>query len=113
MALEEAWPGPSLGLERPGPWKAACRNYDTWRPTDRSVAALPVDLAGTHDGATDHNPHEVLFLVLAYNEAVQAVAHLRPDAHLVLALMPGIEPYAVGRKLVSLLERATLPPVLH
>jgi hypothetical protein len=75
---------------------------------------LLVDCAGNGCGvSTDDDPHQVLFIVLAYGDMAQVVARIRPDAHLIVALPPGIDPYAVGRKVVSLLDSVTQIPVLH
>ncbi len=56
--------------------------------------------------------HRVRFIVLAYDDIVQIVARLRPSAHITLAASPGIDPYALGTKLTSLLEDCA-SPVLH
>ena len=58
------------------------------------------------------NPHSVLFVVLVYAEVVQIVARLRPNAHVTVAAAPGVDPYVLGTKLTSLLDRYAQPPVL-
>ena len=56
--------------------------------------------------------HRVRFIVLAYDDAVQIVARLRPGAHVTVAASPGIDPYALGTRLTSLLDDCA-QPVLH
>jgi hypothetical protein len=48
--------------------------------------------------------HPVRFIVLAYDDVVQIVARLQPGAHVTVAASPGVDPYALGRKLTSLLD---------
>ena len=67
------------------------------------------DLHG--EGRLD-NPHHLLFVVLAYADMVQIVARLGRDAHVSVALAPRIDPYALGTKLASVLDRCTQPPVV-
>ena len=63
-------------------------------------------------GDSTDDDHRVRFIVLAYADVVQIVARLRPSSHVTVAASPGIDPYALGTKLTSLLDDCT-PPVLH
>jgi len=59
------------------------------------------------------DPRRVLFVVLAYCDCMQVVAYLRPDAHLVVALSAGTDPYVLGKKIASLLYRSTERTILQ
>ena len=96
-----AWRDPNTGKLCSG---TTTFDYALVDPLLLLVADHPSDLSV--EGAID-NPHRVRFIVLAYTNMMQIVARLNPSAHVVVALPPGIDPYLVGRKLVSLLDWAT------
>lgn len=50
------------------------------------------------------NPHRLLFVIVAYADIVQIVARLGADAYVSVAVSPNIDPHALGRKLIRLLE---------
>lgn len=58
------------------------------------------------------NPRRLLFLVLGYPDIVQIVAPLGADSQVSVGISPGTDPYALGRKVISLLDRYTRRPVL-
>ena len=58
------------------------------------------------------NPHSLRFVVLVYADVVQIVARLRPNAYVTVAAAPGVDPYVLGDKLTSLLDRCAQPPAL-
>jgi hypothetical protein len=64
-------------------------------------------------GETIENPHRVRFIVLAYADMMQVVARVQPSAHVVVALSPGTNPYALGTKLVNLLDHSARREFFH
>ena len=68
--------------------------------------------SGLHEEEINANPHPLQFIVLAYAEIVQIIARLRPSAHVTVAVSPGVDPYALGTKLISLLEHCAQPAIL-
>ena len=74
------------------------------------IAESSDDLYG---GETAANPHRLLFVVLAYGDFVQIVVRLGRDAHVSVAVSPGINAYVLGRKLTTLLDRCTQGHVVH
>ena len=108
VALEEAGCGPHWAWREPNTGKLCSGtttfNYEVVDPLLLLLADHPSHLNA--EGAID-NPHRVRFIVLAYTNTMQIVARLNPGAHVVVALVPGIDPYLLGRKLVNLLDWAT------
>ena len=68
------------------------------------------DLSGE---TTTADPHRLLFVVLAYPDLVQIVIRLGADAHLSVALSPGVDPHLLGTKLLGLLDRLTQQMILN
>jgi len=102
-----AWRNPKSGSLCAGTTTTGCQVVD---PLLLMLADHADELSGEE---TFDNPHRVLFIVLAYADMMQVVARLRPNAHVVVALAPGIDPYALGKRLVSLLDQSTHQAVLH
>jgi hypothetical protein len=114
VALEEAgrephwaWRDPRTGSMRAGTTANSAQLVD---PLLLMIAESSDDLYG---GETAANPHRLLFVVLAYGDFAQIVARLGRDAHLSVAVSPGINAYVLGRKLTTLLNRCTQGPVMH
>lgn len=110
MALEEAGRGPHWAWREPSTGNlcsgATKIDYEVVDPLLLLLADHPGHL--NSDG-TIENPDRVRFIVLAYTNMMQIVARLHPNAHVVVALAPGIDPHLLGRKLVNLLEWAIAP----
>ena len=102
-----AWREPNTGKLRAG---ATSFGYEVVDPLLLVFADHPSSVSGE---ATMDNAHGVRFIVLAYTNTMQIVAPLNPNAHVVVALSPAIDPYLLGRKLVNLLDRAVHRAVLH
>jgi len=114
VALEEAgrepswaWRDPHTGSMRAGTTANSAQLVD---PLLLMIAESSDDIYGDETAA---NPHRLLFVVLAYPDFVQIVARLGRDAHLSVAVSPGINAYVLGRKLTTLLNRCTQGPVVH
>lgn len=88
-----AWRNPKSGNLCAGTTTTGCQVVD---PLLLMLADHADELSGEE---TFDNPHRVLFIVLAYADMMQVVASLRPNAHVVVALSPGIDPYALGKSL--------------
>lgn len=114
VALEEAGRGPRWAWREPNTGELCAGTtsfgYEVVDPLLFLAADHPSALSGE---ARVDNPHRVRFIVLAYTNTMQIVARLDANAHVVVALSPGIDPYLLGRKLVSLLDHAVHPAVLH
>ena len=113
VALEEAgreprwaWRDPESGEVCAGSAKG---NAEVVDPLLFMLADGFDDLHG--EGRLD-NPHHLLFVVLAYADMVQIVGRLGRDARVSVTLAPRIDPYALGTKLASVLDRCTQPPVV-
>ena len=65
------------------------------------------------EAETITNPHRLLFVVLAYADIVQIVAHMGADAHVSVAVSSAIDAHSLGTKLTSLLDTCVHSPVLH
>ena len=107
VALEEA------GREPRCAWRDAKSGAMRAGSTGNTHVADPL-LFWLVEGGGDlaDEQHPVRFIVLAYDDVVQIVARLRPSAHMTVAASPGIDPYALGTKLTSLLDDCA-HPVLH
>lgn len=107
VAMEVAGRGPHWAWREPSSGKLCSGTtsfaYEVVDPLLLVLAEPPSSPGG--EAAID-NPHRVQFIVLAYSNTMQIVARLDPNAHVVVALSPGIDPYLLGRKLVNLLDHA-------
>jgi hypothetical protein len=56
------------------------------------------------------NPHRVRLIILAYDDIVQIVARLWPDAYITVAVSPSVDPCALGKQLVRLLDGCSRQP---
>ena len=114
VALEQAgreprwaWRNPKSGSLYTGTTSHGGRIVD---PFLLMIADHPGELS---DNNAIGGSHQVLFVVLAYSDSMQVVAYLRPDAHVVVAVSPGTDPYVLGKKVASLLARSAGSATLH
>jgi len=108
VALEEAGREPRWAWRDPesGRLCAACATGNA------QIADPLLFLLADGGGDLPGEDYRVRFIVLAYNNVVQIVARLRPGDHVTVAASPGVDPYALGTKLTSLLD-ACAQPVRH
>ncbi len=64
---------------------------------------------GPRGEETIDDPHQLLFVVIAYADIAQIVARWGADAHVTVAVSPGSDPYALGAKITRLLALYVQP----
>ena len=91
-------------------WEEAGRQAQCARREPGSGHPQPIDpmlfiLADGHvqRDETSADPRRLLFVALAYEDAVQIIARLGSGAHVTVAMSPGVDTYALGVRLLKVL----------
>jgi hypothetical protein len=106
VALEEAGREPRWAWRDPETGRlCAGMTTDNAELVDPLLLMLAEGRDDLYGDETSANPHHLLFVVLAYADLVRIVAWFGPEAHISVAFAPGTDAYALGTRLIKLLDR--------
>ena len=83
------------------------------RVADPSLFMFAEGADGMRTPGITGNPHRVIFIIVAFADIAQIIARLWPGAYVTVAVSSTVNPYALGKQLMRLLDGCSRQPVLQ